>query len=300
MKYITLFALALGVLSAFPESGNAQDLAAQTTLTQAKRLYESASYSEALSVLTEVSGTAEVTEVEKYRALCLLALERPAAAEEALERLTLTRPLYTLSADDTSPKLVAMFQSVRKRTLPEASKQTYERARTRYASGDFAEASRLFKDVIAMADIAPQESAAMMGDLKLLAAGFLTLAENALAPKSAEAPAAAAVAPTVAPPTRVRVYDSSTAAAKVPVAIYRPIPTWQRPAALNFTTLQGLLEVVVAEDGSVLEDKMIKGINPAFDRLLMDGAKAWRFEPATLDGHPVRYRMTIAIVVPKR
>ena len=50
----------------------------------------------------------------------------------------------------------------------------------------------------------------------------------------------------------------------------------------------------------MLENKMIKLINPAFDRLLMDTAKTWRFEPATLDGRPVNYRMTIEIVVPKR
>jgi hypothetical protein len=73
--------------------------------------------------------------------LCLLALNRPKDAEQSLERLAMTRPLFTLDGADASPKLVALFQDVRKRTLPEASRQFYQRARASFESGDMAEGS---------------------------------------------------------------------------------------------------------------------------------------------------------------
>jgi TonB family protein len=83
-----------------------------------------------------------------------------------------------------------------------------------------------------------------------------------------------------------------------PVAISRQIPAWERPTSLNFAAFQGLLEIIVAEDGSVVEASMLKLINPAYDRLLLDTAKKWRFQPATVDGRPVKYRNTLSIVVP--
>src|SRR4051812_8958111 len=116
--------------------------AAQDSLVHAKGLYDSASYSEALSALNQVAATVDVVEVEKYRALCLLALNRQKDAEQSLERLALARPLYTLDGSDASPKLVALFQDVRKRTMPEASKQAYQRARASFEKGEMAEAAQ--------------------------------------------------------------------------------------------------------------------------------------------------------------
>jgi hypothetical protein len=336
MKLAAPVAVALACLCFSSVPAGAQD-----SLTQAKGLYDSASYTEALSALNEVGGTADVIEVEKYRALCLLALNRPKDAEQSLERLAMTRPLFTLDGADASPKLVALFQDVRKRTLPEASKQSYQRARAVFESGDMAEAARQFKDVIAMAEAASPDNTAMMGDLKMVSAGFLKLAEAALAPKPevratlpapAVEPQATFTAPATAkdivpattaavtntPVTAVprtgalaaaarariaamaggRIYDASDTMVKAAAAIARPIPKWERPSALNFAAFQGLLQVIVAEDGSVADTTMVKAINPAYDRLLMDAAKNWRFHPATLGDQAVRYRLTYSIEMP--
>lgn len=280
-------------LCAFAAPGASQDL-----LTRAKGLYDSASYNEALSALSEIDSLGDVTEVEKYRALCLLALDRTKDAEQSLEHLAMARPLFTLDVSDNSPKLVAMFEDVRKRTLPEAAKQTYERARASYEKGDSAEAQRQFRDVMAMADAAPAGSLALMGDLKMLASGFVKLAESALVPAPEPRAAPAPVRVTVVSPERI--YNAADATVTAPVAIDRPIPTWERPAALNFATLEGLLELTVDPSGAVVQQAMVKVINPAYDRLLMDAAKTWRFQPATIDGRPVKYRMTLSIVVPRR
>lgn len=292
---------------------------AQDLLTRAKGLYDSASYTEALSALNEVGGTADVIEVEKYRALCQLALNQPKDAEQSLERLAMTRPLFTLDGADASPKLVALFHDVRKRTLPEASKQSYQRARVTFEKGDMAEAARQFRDVIAMAEEASSDNAVMMGDLKMLSAGFLKLAEAALAPKpdARATPAALPVAATAIPTpatskapsgdaararfgamTGAKIYEASDTTVKAATAIARPIPKWERPAALNFAAFDGLLQVIVAEDGSVDDVSMVKPINPAYDRLLMDAAKNWRFHPATLGEETVKYRLTYSILMP--
>jgi TonB family protein len=303
--------------------------ARQDPLSQAKGLYDSASYTEALTVLNQVETTADVVELEKYRALCWLALGRPKDAEHSLEHLAMMRPLYTLDGTDASPKLVALFQDVRRRTLPAASKQLYESARASFNRGDMAQASKQFTDVILLADTAPQEHAALMAELKMLATGFAQLSEAAAmkgaaptpasalptnAPTPARAPAqessgapspnapptgslpraeAAAVA-TNAPnsPGADPVYDASDTMVTAPVSTGRPVPAWVRPEALRYFAFQGLLEVVVDEQGRVATARMAKPITPTFDRLLLTAAKDWRYEPATLAGRPVKYRLT--------
>ena len=59
--------------------------AQEPPLARAKRLYEAASYAEALAVLKQ-ENEEDVVEAETYRALCFLALGQPREAERALER----------------------------------------------------------------------------------------------------------------------------------------------------------------------------------------------------------------------
>src|SRR5581483_8866798 len=172
------------------------------------------SYSEALSILNDIGpdANADVVQVDTYRALCLLALGRAKEAEASLEHLALNRPLYTFDSD-ASPKLVSMFQDVRRRTLPEAAKQTYQHARESFEKGDMPEASRQFKIVIALADTAPPDAAPMLADLKMLATGFVRLTEP---------PPAASAAPAAAPPT--------TAASATPPPVTTPPARGASPA----------------------------------------------------------------------
>jgi TonB family protein len=141
-----------------------------------------------------------------------------------------------------------------------------------------------------------------------------------MAPPIAVAPAATKPNPTAVPPPQAiplqrsaasavaaraqnsrsadPVYDASDTAVKLPVAISRPVPTWERPRSLNFRAFEGLLQIIVGEDGSVLESTMVKPMNPAYDYLLVTAAQKWRFQPATLGDRPVKYRMTYSFVVP--
>src|SRR5262249_49117349 len=100
---------------------------ADDPLDAAKTLYLSASYQEALATLDGVHADAQRDEAEKYRALCLLGLDRQADAEEAIAHLIERRPLFALDPQD-SPKLQAMFTDTRARVLPAAATSLYATA----------------------------------------------------------------------------------------------------------------------------------------------------------------------------
>ncbi|MBW8868454.1 MAG: energy transducer TonB [Acidobacteria bacterium] len=250
----------------------------------------------------------------------------------------MTRPMFTLEGTDASPKLVALFQDVRKRTLPEAVKQTYQRARSSYDAGNIADASRQFKEVVALADTAPPEYAELMKELKMLAAGFVRLTEASTPAPKVEAPVTAALPPPtatqmattsqtgattakpansgstaarpanspvrsspppVAPPAAAPsvIYDAASTAVKPPVAVQRSIPGWTRPMSLRAFSFQGALTVLIDEKGAVTDAVMTKPIHAAYDPALVAAAKRWHFQPATVDGRPVKYRVTYPINV---
>ena len=288
----------------------ASSIAAQDALSAARELYESASYAEALSALNQVQPTADVIEVEKYRALCLLALGRSKEAEQSLEKLAINRPLFTFDGSDDPPRLVALYSDVRRRTLPDATKQLYLRAKTAFDKGEMADARRQFKEIVTLAETAPQEHAAMMADLKILAAGFVTLTElaskkevvptdttvstpdngqprQAVSPVADSKPANPAVSDTI--------YDVRNTGVRAPVAISRSVPIWTRPAPLRRLPYAGVLDVVVDEGGSVIEAKMATPIHVTYDPILIAAARRWRYQPATMDGKPVKFRLSYAI-----
>ena len=272
----------------------ARPVVAQDALMDAKGLYEAASYREALTALDRVGTTGDPTETDKYRALCLMALGLQRDAERALEHLAMSRPLFTLEGTDASPRLVALFGDVRKRMVPEVAKQAYQRGRTSFDAGDMAGATLEFKAVVELADTAPPEHAALLGDLKVLAGGFLRLSEAA-APKPAPKVAAASVA--LAPPSGPvdGFYSVTNTDARAPFPLARPVPSWVRPASLRGFVFQGVLELEIDQQGNVTSATMKKSVHAGYDPLLLAAAKKWRFQPAMVDGHPVKYRATFPI-----
>jgi hypothetical protein len=79
--------------------------AMDASLDAAITLYMSASYEEALVELAHVAPGPDLDQADKYRALCLLGLNRPQEAQAAVERLVMRRPLLKVDEKD-SPKLV--------------------------------------------------------------------------------------------------------------------------------------------------------------------------------------------------
>lgn len=59
----------------------------------------------------------------------------------------------------------------------------------------------------------------------------------------------------------------------------------------------GVLELLVTETGAVDHVRLISPGDRYHDRMIVAAAKAWRFRPATKDGHPVRSRIRIRVTL---
>ena len=57
----------------------------------------------------------------------------------------------------------------------------------------------------------------------------------------------------------------------------------------------GALELIIAAEGVIERATLTQGMSPTFDHQLLEATKNWKYQPATLDGHPVRYRKLIRI-----
>ena len=89
------------------------------------------------------------------------------------------------------------------------------------------------------------------------------------------------------------VYTAKSADVAAPELVYPQLPT--KPFSDGTTHQPGELDLLVLEDGTVGEVKLVPESNRLQDRMMVSAAKAWRFRPAQKNGLPVRYRMRIPI-----
>lgn len=77
-------------------------------------------------------------------------------------------------------------------------------------------------------------------------------------------------------------------------------PAW-RSATVSAPQLTGstghvpALELIVGTDGSVERARLLQRSRQLPDMMILSSAKMWQFEPAVLDGHPVRYRLIVRL-----
>ncbi len=325
----TLRACSVGVLL-LAVATIAAPVRAQDLLSAAKELYASAAYDEALSALDRLKAgapAAVTVELDQYRAFCLFALGRTREAEAVAESVVRADPLVELLAGDTSPRIVALFADLQKRLLPGLVRERYRTARASMEAAD-AEATRaeltLVQRLLAKAKTVGAWDDAL-GDLSVLVDGFLELnrstAERRAAAKPVEPgaaetrpaeptsvagrvlpdPAAEAVpAPsaTVAP-ARAAIYSALDVNVSAPVVLQQQIP--RVPAnlalAMRATKRTGILEVTIDERGRVETALVRESVNPVFDGIVLAAARTWQYQPARLEGAPVRYLKRIAIAL---
>jgi tetratricopeptide (TPR) repeat protein len=285
-------------------------------LPAARALYAAGNYEDALNRLPPTPGDATVGEVDEYRALCLLALGRPADAQRSLEDLVTRQPLFKMSDTDMSPRLVTMFRNTRKRLLPGAARDLYAKAKADFEQEQYTTSAAEFKDLLALLndeDLA--DATSTVADLKMLAEGFAKLADTNATAAAAKAAAAKATAP-AAPPTTVpdpapttpvapqdsgtKIYTESDANVVPPVAISTPYPTWRPPNSSYNREYQGLLRLVIDATGHVESAVMVASVNAVYDPLLVAAAKDWTYKPALLNGDGVRYQRQIAVSLSPR
>jgi TonB family protein len=280
--------------------------AADSSLDAAITLYMSASYEEALSELSQLPAGADLDQADKYRALCLLGLNRPQEAAESIERLVKRRPLLKVDEKD-SPKLVLMYREAQARLLPAAAKALYATAKEHFEHGEIAASAEEFRQVLGVISEVGGAGASGLVDLKMLAEGFSSLAERQLAvvrapaappPTSpAEGSQAGRSGPALPDTRSTRVFDASDRDVTPPVAIAQTMPVWAPRADVEKKKYSGTMEVVVDENGAVSNAAIMDSVYPSYDQQLLQAAKSWRYKPALRAGQPVKYRRGVSVVL---
>jgi len=284
----------------------------QQTLADARTLYASAAYEEALTALDRLKGGGPplqtLREIEQYRALCLLALKRQPEAEQAIEALVAVDPFYRPGEAEAAPWVRASFGDVRRRLLPQTAQRHFVDAKTLFGSQEYGKAAALLNRVLAMLedpDVTPIEGDPWLVDLRTLAQGFLELSQNALAtadagsgPPSAAGGGAAAGATAGAArpdPAPVRVYSATDAEVTQPTVLFQRMPPWPSELRRFAVTVRGLLEIVIDESGLVESAVMREPVHRVYDALLVEAALTWRYTAATRGGRSVKYRRLIEV-----
>jgi len=305
----------------------AHPAAAQDRLAAARDLYASASYEEALAALTTLAAGAPhnvALEAHRYRAFSLFALGRTAEAEQVAEMAIRLNPLDRVSDTDTSPRITSMFSAVRQRVLPSLVRDEYRIARAaidrkdmKAAEPHLTLASRLIGEVKSMG--AADDT---LSDLSLVIDGFLGLSRAAADPPPqpvAQPPAQPAAGPAVAtatantagPNTGAGGTAAAAAAAKpqvhfgpatsrlvLPVTIRQQSPELTRSLQVLMNGMTGrslTLSVVINERGDVEDVSIVQPLMAAYDALVVRTARLWKYQPATLDGVPVKYRKVLTV-----
>ena len=270
--------------------------AAQDSLAPVRNLYESAEYEEALTAIGRLKSNADlggVVEIDRYRALCLIALGRSAEAEQAIETTVTLDPLYQPAAADASPRVRATFAAVRHRVLPTVVRSLYASAKAAYDRKAFAEAADGLDKTLRVID-SLEGSKPELGDLRILASGFLDLSKAAIA--SAPAPTPAQVSPKL-----VEVPVALVPAPALPfsnvVAKRQDLPRLPFSLAATKGQYRGTVEVEINEAGNVVGARVIQSVHVLYDPLLLTAARDWKYEPARIDGRPTAVRKRVEVVL---
>ena len=288
--------LSLGLGLACPVSVQAgQDPLVQGRLAEIKGLYESAEYDRALAAVDHASPAvvtpAEARDIEIYEALCLLALGKKAEANAKIEDVIRIEPLYQPSAD-LPKRLHTLVEEARDRLRPALAQSHYAAGKKLFDAEKFDAAVEEFALVLQLTDVPAESSPEKFGDMRILATGFRDLSVRAIANAKPRVPQTPDPAPSR--PTEVQVVP--------PVAVQQSVPPWpatltSRREALKFAQLNGVLELVITKTGTVESVKLVKGIDPFYDVLLVNAARQWKYQPATRNGEPVEFVKRLAIAI---
>lgn len=279
------------------------------SLDAVRQLYASAEYESALGALDRLgtsSDTAEATEAERFRALCLMALGRTADAEMAIERIVRNDPSYHPDEQEP-PRVRAAFTAVRGRVLPDVARAIYADGKAAYDRRDYPVAAAAFSRAVAVLDGIESDDPDL-GDLQTLATGFLDLSRAAIAPPAAapvptQDPAPVSPTATSDPPPEQGPGAPPTAdTSRGPEPIEQVLPPWNPAWSASQLPLefQGAVEVVIDEHGIVTSARIVDPIHPGYDTLLLEAAARWRYRPAQARGLPIASTKRVNVVLRPR
>jgi TonB family protein len=296
-----VFAASLGLSIAAPASAQDNPLAA------ARDLYAAARYDEALLMLNglrpqESGNPLALRSIEQYRSLCLLALGRSAEAEAAIAAVVTADPMYQPTETEASPRVRSAFSEVRQRQLPEIARARYAAAKASFDRKELPAAEQQFRELLQLID--DPDMGGRLGDLRTLVAGFVDLTTAAAAPppppevkpEPKPEPRPEPPAPVVPQIDPQRVFSADDEGVVPAVAIRQEVPRVPTQVASQARD-RGLLDVTIDEQGRVIQVRLRMSIHPIFDSQLLAAARDWRYQPATYQGRPVKFRKMIQISV---
>ncbi len=279
-------------------------LHAEDSLEAARQLYASAEYTSALSMLNALSNVDSPREERRaialYRTLCLLAVGRGAEADRAIESMVSADPLYRPDADEIPPRMRTAIAEARKKMLPAILQEKYKDSKASFDRQDFSRAAFGFKEMLdglADPDISVAASQSPLADLKTLAIGFYELSSKALVPPLAAPPAKAEALLPPGPPATIqapKLYTADDRNVVPPQAIRQEIPAF--PGRVTMTKT-GVLELVIDRSGNVESAMMRVPVSAQYDRMATNAAKNWQYQPATVDGSPVKFVKRIQVTL---
>jgi hypothetical protein len=280
------------------------------SLVAARELYAAAEYNGALAMLNgllagSVTSAEERQSIELYRTLCLMAVGDGIGAAKAIDEMVARDPLYRPGGDDIPPRVRSALTDARRRLLPSLIQQKYVQAKAAFDQKDFTAAAKGFDQVLhglSDPDIATVATQSPLADIRVLASGFNDLTMKAAAPQPAPAavPASAPESSSTPAPSRAapvgtaepRLYGPEDGNVVPPVAIRQEIPAF--PGRVTFSGAS-VMDVVIDPQGAVESATLDTPLNPQYDRIALNAAKTWTYQPATLNGVPVWYRKRIQI-----
>src|SRR3954470_16814787 len=292
------------LLAAFAHSAFGQ-VPGRDVVGAARDLYASARYDEALAVLNDfrpADGAAAVPDrksIEQYRSLCLLALGRGTEAESAIATVVTADPMFAPRAADASPRVRLAVTDLRQRLLPQIATTRYAATKAAYDRKDYSVAEAQFRSLLALLD--DPQMGGRLPDLRTLANGFVDLAAAAAAPppEPKKPEPVVPVAPAPVAPREPHVWTAEEPGVVAPVVIRQDVPRVPKTMSAQARE-RGLLDVIIDEQGRVINMTIRLSIHPMYDPQLLAAARDWRYKPATVDGTPVKFRKMIQITVDKR
>ena len=93
-----------------------------------------------------------------------------------------------------------------------------------------------------------------------------------------------------------RVYSLNDSGVRPPRPIYPQLPDPESTRADSIRKGAAVVELLIGTDGLVERVKLRTAPRTIHDVMLLSAAKAWRFDPASVDGAPVRFLYRVAIV----
>ena len=273
-------------------------------LAAARDLYSAARYDEALAVLNglrpqESANSANLRSIEQYRSLCLLALGRTSEAEVAIAAVVMADPMYLPNETEASPRVRSAFSEVRQRQLPEIARSRYATAKATFDRKEFVTAEQQFRELLRLID--DPDMGGRLGDMRVLVSGFVDLSTAAAAPPPEPEKPKEPVPPPPAPPavpSELKVYTSDDDGVSPATPIRQEVPRVPTQIA-NQARERGILDITIDEQGRVINATLRVSLHPIYDSQLLAATRDWRYQPATMNGRPVKFRKIIQITVSK-